>query len=173
MEISMRKNTIGIGIKLGTLLFIITAIIYIIDINYFSNFLLMLVVYRVPVILFGIYAIINNKKLNNGFLSFKEAFTSYFLCIVLGYFIYNLGIIAIFKFIDPVAAEIINENTMVAMKEWMKSFGATLEMISATMEEMQKSNPYTYSNIITEFFSRLLMNAIFAIPLALILKNQN
>ena len=169
----MRKNTIGLGVKLGTLLFIITAIIYIIDINYFSNFLLMLVVYRVPVISFGTYAIINNKKLNNGFLSFKEAFTSYFLCIVLGYFIYNLGIIAIFKFIDPVAAEIINENTMVAMKEWMKSFGATLEMISATMEEMQKSNPYTYSNIITEFFSRLLMNAIFAIPLALILKNQN
>ena len=27
--------------------------------------------------------------------------------------------------------------------------------------------------IITEFFSRLLMNPIFAIPLALILKNQN
>ena len=169
----MRKNTIGLGVKLGTLLFIITAIIYIVDINYFSNFLLMLVVYRVPVILFGIYAVINNKKFNNGFLSFKEAFTSYFLCIVLGYFIYNLAIIAIFKFIDPVAAEIINENTMVAMKEWMKSFGATSEMISATMQEMQKNNPYSYFNIATEFFTRLLMNTIFAIPLALMLKKQN
>ena len=109
----------------------------------------------------------------SGFLSFKEAFTSYFLCIVFGYFIYSLGIIAIFKFIDPGAAEIIIENTMVVMKEWMKSFGATSEMISATMQEMQKNNPYTYFNIATEFFTRLLMNTIFAIPLALMLKKQN
>ena len=63
------------------------------------------------------------------------------MCIAIGYFIHNLGIIAIFKFIDPGAAEIIVENTMVVMKEWMKSFGATSEMISATMQEMQKNNP--------------------------------
>ena len=169
----MKKKSIDLGIKLGTFLFIITAIIYIVDLNYFSNFLFMLVVYKVPVISFGIYAIINNKKVNNGLISFKEAFTSYFLCIAIGYFIYNLGKIAIFKFIDPGAVEIIIENTMVAMKEWMKSFGATSEMISATMQEMQKNNPYTYFNITTEFFIRLLMNTIFAIPLALILKKQN
>ena len=169
----MKKKSIDLGIKLGTLLFIITAIIYIVDINYFSNFLHMLMVYKVPVISFGIYAIINNKKMNNGLISFKEAFTSYFLCIAIGYFIHNLGIIAIFKFIDPGAAEIIVENTMVVMKEWMKSFGATSEMISATMQEMQKNNPYSYFNIATEFFTRLLMNTIFAIPLALMLKKQN
>ena len=89
----MKKKSIDLGIKLGTLLFIITAIIYIVDINYFSNFLLMLMVYKVPVISFGIYAIINNKKMNNGLISFKEAFTSYFLCIVIGYFIHNSSIL--------------------------------------------------------------------------------
>ena len=30
----MKKNTIDIGIKLGTLLFIITALVYVIDVNY-------------------------------------------------------------------------------------------------------------------------------------------
>jgi len=92
MEINLNKNSFDIGIKLGILLFFITAIIYIVDINYFTNFLLMLSVYRIPVIAFGIYAVISNKKLNKGLLSFKEAFTSYFWCVVVGYFILNLGL---------------------------------------------------------------------------------
>ena len=172
METNLNKNSFDIGIKLGTLLFFITAIIYVVDINYFTNFLLMLSVYRIPVIVFGIYAVISNKKLNKGFLSFKEAFTSYFWCVVVGYFILNLGSILIFKFIDPGAAEIINENAMVAVKELMKSLNSPSELIAATMEEMQNNNAFSYSNIIAEFFSRLLMNAIFAVPVALIFKKS-
>ena len=172
MEINLNKNSFDIGIKLGTLLFFITAIIYVVDINYFTNFLLMLSVYRIPVIAFGIYAVISNKKLNKGLLSFKEAFTSYFWCVVVGYFILNLGSILIFKFIDPGAAEIINENAIVAVKEFMKSLNSPSELIAATMEEMQNNNAFSYSNIITEFFSRLLMNAIFAVPVALIFKKS-
>ena len=124
MENNLNNNSLNIGVRLGTLLFFITAIIYVIDINYFSNFLLMLLVYRLTVIAFGIYAVISNKKLNKGFLSFKEAFTSYFWCVVVGYFVLNLGSILIFKFIDPSAAEIINENAMVAVKEMMISFNS-------------------------------------------------
>ena len=172
METNLNKNSFDIGIKLGTLLFFITAIIYIVDINYFTNFLLMLSVYRVPVIAFGIYAVISNKKLNKGFLSFKEAFTSYFWCVAVGYFILNLGSILIFKFIDPAAAEIINENAMVAVKEMMKSLNSPSELIAATMEEMQNNNAFSYSNIITEFFSRLLMNAIFGLLVAAIFKKS-
>tara|TARA_B100002052_G_scaffold177491_1_gene161571 strand:- start:717 stop:1235 length:519 start_codon:yes stop_codon:yes gene_type:complete len=170
MQTNLKKNSIDIGIKLGTILFIITAVIYVVDINYFSNFLLMLAIFRGPVIGFGIYAIVNNKKLNNGLLTFKEAFTSYFLCIVIGYIMVNTGSILIFKFIDTEAAVIINENAMVAVKEMLKSFNTPSDIIAATMEEMQNNDAFSYRNIIIEFFNRLLMNAIFAVPLALIFK---
>tara|TARA_B100001758_G_C18230975_1_gene515315 strand:+ start:24 stop:542 length:519 start_codon:yes stop_codon:yes gene_type:complete len=170
MQTNLKKNSIDIGIKLGTILFIITTVIYIVDINYFSNFLLMLAVYRIPVIGFGIYAIINNKKLNNGLLTFKEAFTSYFLCIVIGYIMLNAGSIAIFKIIDSEAAVIINENAMVAVKDMLKSINTPSDIIAATMEEMQNNEAFSFRNIIIEFFNRLLMNAIFAVPLALFFK---
>ena len=172
MKNNLKKNSIDLGIKLGTLLFFITAIIYSVDINYFSNFLLMLGVYRIPVICFGIYAIISNRKLNNGLLTLKEAFTSYFLCIVIGYLMVNTGSIIIFKFIDPEAALIINENAMVAVKDMLKSFNTPSDIITATMEEMQNNDVFSYQNIIIEFFNRLLMNAIFAVPLALIFKKS-
>ena len=171
METNLKKNSIDLGIKLGTLLFILTAIIYAVDINYFSNFLLMLGVYRIPVICFGIYAIISNRKLNNRF-TFKEAFTSYFLCIVIGYIMANTGSIIIFKFIDPQAAIIINENAMVAVKDILKSINTPSDIIALTMEEMQNNDVFSYKNIIIEFFNRLLMNAIFAVPLALIFKKS-
>jgi len=172
METTLNKNSIDLGVKLGTFLFIITAIIYVVDLNYFSNFLLMLAVYRIPVIAFGIYAVISNKKLKNGIITFKEAFTSYFLCIVIGYLIINLGTIVLFKFIDPAAAVIINENAMVAVKEMMEKYDSPSELIAATMDEMQNNDAFSFSSIIAEFFSRLLLNAIFAVPVALIFKKS-
>ena len=138
----------------------------------------MLGVYRIPVIAFGIYAIVNNKKLNKGFLSFKEAFTSYFLCIVLGYLIVNIGSIFIFKFYDPVSAEIINQNMVPAVKDFMNTFNSIIyifpaEIVEAETERMRNFDGFSYSNIIEQFFYRLLMNAIFAVPMALILKKEN
>ena len=178
MKTILKKNTFDIGVKLGIILFLITITIYVIDINYFSNLFLMLGVYRFPVIAFGIYAIVNNKKLNNGFLSFKEAFTSYFLCIVLGYLIVNLGSIFIFKFYDPVSAETINQNMAPAVRDFMNTFNSFIyifppEMVEVETERIRNFDGFSYPNIIEQFFYRLLMNAIFAVPVALILKKQN
>ena len=175
METNLKKNSIDIGIKLGTFLFFITAIIYTIDLNYFTNFLLMLGVYRIPVICFGIYAIITSRKLNNGLLTFKEAFTSYFLCVVVGYSLLNVGSIIIFKFIDPISAQIINQNMTPAVLDFMHTINSYAflfppEAFDMAIENMRNFDGFSYSNIISEFFNRLLMNAIFAVPLALIFK---
>ena len=78
--------------------------------------------------------------------------------------------IIIFKIIDAEAAVIINENAMVAVKDMLKSFNTPSDIIAATMEEMQNNEAFSFRNIIIEFFNRLLMNAIFAVPLALFFK---
>ena len=175
MENKLKRNSIDIGIKLGTFLFFITAIIYTIDLNYFTNLFLMLGVYRIPVIGFGIYAIITSRKLNNGLITFKEAFTSYFLCVVVGYSILNVGSIIIFKFIDPISAQIINQNMTPAVLDFIDTINSYVylfspEAIDIVIENMRNFDGFSYSNIISEFFNRLLMNAIFAVPLALIFK---
>ena len=96
METNMKKNTIDIGIKLGTLLFIITALVYVIDVKLFTNPYLMLS-FMLPTIILGIYSVIRARKLQNQVISFKEAFVAYFLCVAIGYFIATIGNIVLFQ----------------------------------------------------------------------------
>ena len=77
METTLNKNSIDLGVKLGTLLFIITAIIYVVDLNYFSNFILMLAVYRIPVM--GKRSMfIDNMFIHQNYLIF---FTHIYICL--------------------------------------------------------------------------------------------
>ena len=115
MEFSLKKNSIDIGLKLGTLLFIFTAFLYIYDLKYFYNGVQSGIC--IPLILgFGIYSILNAKKLNNQILSFKQAFTAYFACIVVGYLLASIGEILIFEFIDAEAGKLINEELILQTK---------------------------------------------------------
>jgi len=61
---------------------------------------------------------------------------------------------------------------MVAVKEMMENYDSPSELIAATMDEMQNNDAFSFSSIIAEFFSRLLLNAIFAVPVALIFKKS-
>ena len=122
METNLKKNTIDLGVKLGTLLFIVTAVIYVIDIKLFTNFTTMLA-YMIPALAFSIYSVISARKLQNQIISFKEAFIAYFLCIAIGYLIVTMGNIALFKFIDPGAADLIHEEIMIVSKEMLENFG--------------------------------------------------
>ena len=171
METNLKKNTIDLGVKLGTLLFIVTAVIYVIDIKLFTNFTTMLA-YMIPALAFSIYSVISARKLQNQIISFKEAFIAYFLCIAIGYLIVTMGNIALFKFIDPGAADLIHEEIMIASKEMLENFGTPSDVISATMDEMQNNHSFSYAAIFQNYANALLRNAIFGLIIAGIFKKS-
>ena len=55
METNLKKNTIDLGIKLGTFLFVITALIYVIDLKLFTNTWIMLA-FMLPTLAVSIYS---------------------------------------------------------------------------------------------------------------------
>ena len=171
METNLKKNTIDLGVKLGTILFVVTAVIYIVDIKLFTNFTTMLA-YMIPALAFSIYSVISARKLQNQIISFKEAFIAYFLCIAIGYLILTMGNIALFKLIDPGAANLIHEEIMVATKEMLENFGTPSEMVSATMDEMQNNHSFSYKAIFQNYANALLRNAIFGLAIATIFKKS-
>ena len=171
MENKLKKNTIDLGIKLGALLFVVTAVIYVIDIKLFTNFTTMLA-YMIPALAFSIYSVISARKLQNQIISFKEAFVAYFLCIAIGYLVVTIGNIALFKFIDPGAADLIHEEIMMASKEMLENFGTPSEIVAATMDEMQKNHSFSYAAIFQNYANALLRNAIFGLIIAAILKKS-
>ena len=171
METNMKKNTIDIGIKLGTLLFIITALVYVIDVKLFTNPYLMLA-FMLPTVIFGIYSVIRARKIQNLVISFKEAFMAYFLCVAIGYFIATIGNIVIFKIIDPSAADLIHEEIMLFSKTMMENFNTPSDIINETMNEMQNNHSFSYKAIFQNYANALLRNAIFGLIVAGILKKS-
>ena len=171
MDTTLKKNSIDLGVKLGTLLFVITTIIYIVDIKLFTNFSVILA-YMIPALGFSIYSVFSARKLQNDIISFKEAFTAYFLCIAIGYLIVTFGNIVIFKIIDPAAADLIHEEIMVSSIVMMENFGATSEMISEAMNEMQNNHSFSYMAIFQNYANALLRNAIFGLLVAVVMKKS-
>ena len=171
METNLKKNSIDTGLILGTVLFILSTLMYINGLEYFYNGTKTL--FYIPVILgFGIYSIIKSKKLQNQIISFKEAFTAYFLCIVIGYLIASTGDIMIFKFIDPEAGNIINEESMIITKQALELMDWNIEDINITLDRMQNNPVFSYGNIFVNYFIVLLMNAFIGMIPALILKKS-
>ena len=171
METNLKKNSIDLGVKLGTLLFIVTTVIYLIDIKLFTNFSVILA-YMIPALAVSIYSVFDARKIQNQIISFKEAFIAYFLCIAVGYLIVTIGNIVIFKLIDPAAADIIHEEIMIASKEMLEGFGTPSEIINETMNEMQNNHSFSYKAIIQNYANALLRNAIFGLIIAAVLKKS-
>ena len=69
METNLKKNTIDLGIKLGTFLFVITALIYVIDLKLFTNTWIMLA-YMLPTLAVSIYSVYIAKKIQNQIITF-------------------------------------------------------------------------------------------------------
>jgi len=175
MGFNLKKNSADIGLKLGTLIFIISALFYLYDLKFFYNGTLSLI--SIPLIMgFGLYSIVNAKKLNNQFLSFKEAFTSYFICIVVGYLVISAGDIIIFKFVDPEAGKIINEELIIQTKIGFESlpqeYRLSDEVISSQLENMGNNPRYSYYSVFMQYMSTLLVNIFIGLISALILKKS-
>tara|TARA_B100000900_G_C20498616_1_gene682750 strand:- start:516 stop:1031 length:516 start_codon:yes stop_codon:yes gene_type:complete len=171
MEFDLKKHSFDLGIKLGTVLFIITAFLYLTNIEFFYNGLKAALFF--PIILgFGIYSAYSSKKNLNQIITFKEAFTAYFACIAIGYLITSVGDIVIFKFINPEAANLINEESMIKTKQVFEKAQVNSNEIDIVLENMRNNPVYSYINIISNYFIIILINAIFGMIPALIFKRS-
>ena len=90
-----------------------------------------------------------------GFISFKQAFASYFITIAVGTLIATVVGIAIFTYIDPEAATYLNEQILILSKQTMERFGAPQEVIQAAIEEASTKNNFSLGMQAQAFVFRL------------------
>lgn len=79
----VKKNGLNFGITIGVISILSTTIIYIVDLKMFGNFWAGIPLILISIIL-SIIAVSKTKKGLDGFISFKEAFTTYFISSALG-----------------------------------------------------------------------------------------
>jgi uncharacterized membrane protein len=104
----IKKNGVTFGIILGLFSILFTTAIYVIDLHLFTSWWIGAFAIVVPIII-GFVLVSKTKKQLNANITFKDAFTVYFIAAVIGSFLSKLYEYVLFNFIDPQAKETIKE----------------------------------------------------------------
>ncbi|MGB3608645.1 MAG: DUF4199 domain-containing protein [Psychroserpens sp.] len=172
MEKSLKSISTNYGVYLGVSLAAVSIIVYAVMIDLFTEWWLGILLF-VLIIGFGTAAGIKSRTLKGGFISFKEAFTAYFITIALGTFISTVVGIIIFGFIDPEAGAYLDEKIITMTRETMENWGAPQDSINETMTQMEGQDSFSTVAQIKSYFSRLLILSVLGLIVAVIVKRKD
>lgn len=172
MEPTNKSNSINLGLYLGGVLSLILVLVYAVNLDLFIEWWLGILL-LVLVVAFGVVAAKKVKKANGGFIFFKEAFIHYFIAVAVGTLLGTVVSIAIFAFIDPEAANYLNEQILIVTKTSMERFGAPQETITAALEEASKKDNFSVGMQLQSYVFRLVGYVIVGLIVALIVKKTD
>lgn len=171
MNAIVKKNGINYGIIIGIISILITAAIYAIDLKLFVNMWLGFSIIAIFIII-GIVLVSKTKKQLGGLITFKEAFTVYFMAAAIGATMSVLFNILLFNVVDPAAKDALNDLALETTVEMMKKFGAPTSEIAKQAAAMQDNDNYSVANLAKGLFFNFIISAVFGAILALIFRNK-
>ncbi|MDG1715310.1 DUF4199 domain-containing protein [Lacinutrix sp.] len=172
METSTKSSAINYGLYLGGLMALTTILGYALYLDLLTKWWLGILLFIV-IIVFGILSALKSKSIQNGVITFKEAFSSYFITVAIGIIISMVISILIFNFIDPDAAIALKEKTIDATIQMMRSFNAPEEAVAQTLEQMEaQKNQFSIAPQLQSNAIFLVIQAVIGLIVALIVKRD-
>ena len=158
----IKKNGVSFGIVTGIFTALMSTTIYSIDLNLFASWwvgiISKLVYFAIVIVL-----LTKTKKEINGFFSFKDAFTTYFICVTIGIGIGTVFSVLLFNIIDPSAQTMLTEITIKNAVSMMQKMGTPASIINEKIEQLKESNP------ITELIKSAVFSIVFSSIIGLIM----
>jgi len=171
MEKSVKSSSINRGLILGGILSLITVLGYSLYPEMYTNWWI-LIAMVIFIIAYSIASSVKSRKLLGGFISFKEAFTSYLITVAIGTIISAIVSILIFVVIDPEAAIAIKEQTIEMTVGMMERFGTPQEVIEESIAELEKENALGLTPQIFAWFKGMLFYIIIGLLASLAVKKK-
>ena len=167
----IKKNGITFGLISGLLSILITTLIYIIDLNLFTSWWLGVVII-ITYIIVAVILMSKTKKELKGQFSFKEAFTTYFICALVALVLSVSFNIILFNFIDPGAKEIIKDATMKAMVQVFEKFDTPAAVANEALKTLKDNDQFSIANLLRGSLTNIIVSSIFGLLLAAIFKTK-
>lgn len=167
----IKKNGINFGIITGVISVLITSSIYIVDLSLMTKWWLGLTILAVYIVI-GCVLLAKTKKDLDGFMSFKEGFTTYFISALIGIAISVIFNILLFNVIDPEAAVTLKEMTLKSTADMMKNFGAPTSEIKKAIEKMKDYDQFSTLEQLKGSIWSIVGASIFGLILAAIFKKD-
>jgi hypothetical protein len=168
----VKKNGITYGIISGVTSILITTLIYTFDINLFMSgwitFLKISVFTTIAIML-----LVNTKKQLSNVFSFKTAFKTYFIHTIVGLLLATIFEIILFNIVDPSLKDSLKEMAMKFTAEFMEKLSVPASEINKALAEIEKTDQYSFFQLIKGLATYVLLASIFGLILAAIFKSKN
>jgi hypothetical protein len=168
----IKKNATTYGIIAGVSLSLITAIMYAIDLKLFIAWWTTLLNFSVFIIV-PILLLLKTKSDLNDVFPFKDAFTTYFICALIGLLI-SVGFkIILFNFIDPSIKDSLLELTINYLKSTSEKFGVPTSSLNEMIQNLRKTDPFSVIEQIKGAVVNLFFCAILGLIMAAFFKSKS
>lgn len=172
MEKSIKSVVAPYGVYLGFALALITVLAYSINLDFFTKWWFNILNFAV-ILLVATLAVKDVKKSSASGISFKEAFTAYFIPVVIGTLISSVVNLLLFNLIDPEAAAYIMEQSIEMSRSMMERFGMPESEIEKAMAELEGENQFSPGNYARGYVFWLGFYAVVGLIVALIFRNKH
>lgn len=167
----IKSKGINFGIAYGLFLIFLTLYAYVIDLNFFASFWFLGLVIG-GFFVNGLWVIASLKKAQEGFVTFKEGFTVFFISNALALLLSTIITMLIFLVIDPELQATVKELTIAKTTVMMENFGAPTDAIEETTDKLRTQDNFSLVAQIKGYFSTLAISSIMGLLFALILKRK-
>lgn len=172
MEKTIKSSAINYGIYLGLFLSLTSVLVYVINLELLTKWWLGIILFLV-IIAFGIVSTAKAKSLLDGFISFKQAFSSYFITVAIGVLISMVVGILLYNVIDPDAAIVLKEKIVESTTQMMEGFGAPQSEIDKAITKLQEQDQFSIVSQLQSVAFQLIFYAVVGLIVALIMKKSD
>lgn len=172
MESSIKSLALKHGLYLGILMILLTAIMYAVNLDLMTKWWLNIILFAI-ILTFGIVSSMKSRKLLNGFITFKQAFSSYFITVAIGVILSTIFSIILFNVIDPEAAEVLKEKIVQTSVQMMENFGAPKSEIDKAVAAMNEQDQFSVISQLKSIAWQLLVYSVIGLIVALIVKKSD
>ncbi len=170
--ISIKKSAANYGLILGAILALITTLMYVLNPDLFTKWYMGIISFIV-IIAVGIVSVAKAKSLLAGIISFKQAFSVYFITVAVGILISTVVGILIFNVIDPEMASYLQEKTLAMTAEMLEKFGTPQAAIEDQMAKMAEQDNFSAISQLKNYVFSLAFMSVIGLLVALIFKTKN
>jgi len=167
----IKKNGVAYGVGLGVFSVLVTALMYGIDLSLFGSWWIGILLIAVSLVVYCL-VIYNTKKQLNGQITFKEAFTVFFISAAISLAISTAFMILLFGFVDPQASDAIKDIQIENTVAFMEKMNAPAAEIDKATDRIMEQDTYGLGTQITGYFMSLAFMSVLGLILALIFKSR-
>jgi hypothetical protein len=159
------------GLAMASVSILFYLIAYMFFLEWFASLAVTSVLFVVNIVLL-VLAIRSVREQMDGYIAFKDAFTTAFIANVIASLIGTVVVIFIFNFLDPNAASAVSEIVLEKSVSMAERFGVADSDLEKMVEGLSTTNQFAVPNQVRGFFSGLLFSAAISAVLAAFLKKN-